>query len=488
MKNTIIEINKKKTKAGRTPVKLILHEIYNDDSEYNNNGISWTEEYVEANIDSVAGMPIVAQFLDDEYAQPFGGHGKMTVDENRVVFEDSLVVGTFESAYIAKDIEVNNKKINALIGVGHLYNQRFPNLVNYLQNEHEDGNSVEGSVEICGIDGNKIVYDGGYKPKGRKPKEYDYSGHAFIIGQTPADNSALMIEINSYKEGKKDMKDKANKKGAKFELNALSYDDLAILTHRAFNSIMNNNKWYGIHKFYPTTSEVIFSSWEDIGKYYKTTYSVNNAEVTLGDIIEVEEDWKPIKGESVEINTSAFKNISSKTKGGKKMEELIREKDQKIEELNGTITELNTKLDDATKANTDLEAKVSELNETIVEVNKTMETNKAENEKMTVELNRLKEVESKQIEDEKKAEVNSYFETEIKKNGFSEDVIKTLKTEYVEKNDLEGLIKAESELCVKRVKEMAKLKDTVETNSDNTDIFVAIKNTENADEDYSDIL
>ncbi|MCK9326948.1 MAG: hypothetical protein M0P69_15760, partial [Bacteroidales bacterium] len=106
MNNSIIEISKKKAKAGRTPVKLILHKLPQDANESNKNGIHWVKEYCEDNIDTIAGMQLVAQFLDDKHEVPFGSHGNIVLEENKVIFEDSLVVGSFEKGYVAEGIEV----------------------------------------------------------------------------------------------------------------------------------------------------------------------------------------------------------------------------------------------------------------------------------------------------------------------------------------------------------------------------------------------
>ena len=286
MANSIIEINKKKAKAGRTPVKLILHKLHKDESEYNRNGISWIREHCENNIDSIKGMQLVTQFLDNEHEIPFGDHGNMIIEENKVIFEDSLVVGSFIKGYIAENLEINGEIIDAVVGEGYVYNQRFPKLIDYLQEEYDNGNSVEGSVEICADEskGNtKIIYDDGWKEKGRIPKDFQYSGHALVIGSVPADDSALMLELNSYrkKEGESQKMSIVNK-GVTIEMNKLNFDDIGCLVTKAFNRAMGNNSEYyydynyEIYRFYPETSELVFRKWQDPGNYYMTTYKVEN--------------------------------------------------------------------------------------------------------------------------------------------------------------------------------------------------------------------
>lgn len=473
MNNSIIEINKKKSKAGRTPISMILHKLYKDETEYNSNGISWNKSYCEVNLDSIQGMPLVAQFLDGDNTIPVGGHGNMVVEDEKIIFEDSLVVGSFEKGYVAEGIEINGETIDAVVGTGYIYDQRFPELVSYLQEQVENNNIVEGSVEICANKSKgykKIVYDGGWKEKGRIPQEYQYSGHAFIITDVPADSSAVLLELNSYKK-----KEGENLKGNIIELNKISYDDIATLITRAINKAMGESSYYGdyyIHKFYPVDSQVVFRKWQDVAIYYSTTYKIENSTITIGDIIKVEEDWKPVSNsEPVEVNAKRIKEI---IKGGNtNMEELIREKDKKIEELTNQLSEVNTKNSELTSKVEELDSKVNELNSTLVEVNKTLEDTKKEKETLTVEVNSLKEYKENKETEIKKAEVNTYFETEIPKNGFEEAEVNDLK-EFVEKCDLEGLKEAEADLIVKKFKEIKRDVST-ETNSKNDNLFFSTK-------------
>ena len=512
-KNSVIEISKKTSKAGRTPIKLILHKIHKDSAEYNGNGIHWEKEYIENNIESVKNMPLVAQFMDSENTIPFGSHGDMIVEENRVIFEDSLVVGTFESAYIAENIEVNNEIIDALVGVGYVYDQRFPELIDYLQEEYDSGNSVEGSIEICAdksLGNKKIIYEGGWKEKNRIPKLFQYSGHALVIGEVPADKSALMLELNTLKKKEVNIlpDDNSiidNKDKTIIEINAMNYNDISMIVESKFNKKQNidesNYSYYYVHKFYPTISTFIMKCWDKTGEYCQITYTIENGEVKLGETIKVEEDWKPLNGEeSVEVNTPV-KNILNnqiKEERNRMDEKIVLELNQKIEDkineintLNKSLEEKSTEINTLTKSleekqievnsltekNQELDGKVNEANTTIVEVNKLLESEKAEKESLTVEVNSFREEKIKADSEAKIAEVNAYFETEITKNGFEESEVNSLKT-FVEAIDLEGLKKAEAELCAKKFKEMIANNDSsVETNSKN-DMFISIKEKE----------
>jgi len=522
-KNSVIEISKKTSKAGRTPVSFVLHEIYDSDKKFNSNGISWKKEYVEENIDSVKTMPIVAQFLDDDNSIPFGAHGELNSKDGKITFQDSLVVGAFEDAFIDENIEVNGRTITGLVAKGYIFDQRFPELVTYLQEQYDNGDPVESSVEICAdkSKGNtKILYDGGWKEKGRVPEVYQYSGHALVIGVEPSDKSALMLELNSklnnnltLETGKEDniLPDDNNiPNKTSIELNELNYDDLSMLVENGFNRKFNKENsdsdgechYYYIHKFYPISSTFVMKSYYKTGEYYGSSYTVENSKVIIGNIVKVEEGWKPVDGEqSVEVNNTLINILNNQTKEeSKKMDEkIVLELNQKIEDKINEINTLTNSLEQkgveinsltksleekATEINTltekaiELDSKVIELNTTIVEVNKLLESEKAEKESLTVEVNSFREEKIKADSEAKIAEVNSYFETEITKNGFEESEVNSLKT-FVEAIDLDGLKKAEAELCAKKFKEMIANNDTtdVEVNSTNA-MFISIKEKE----------
>ena len=516
--NSIIEISKKTAKAGRTPVKFILHEIYDSDKIYNSNGISWKKEYVEQNMESVKSMPLVAQFLDDDNTIPFGAHGELNAKDGKITFQDSLVVGAFEDAFIDENIEVNGKTITGLVAKGYIFDQRFPELVTYLQEQYDNGEPVESSVEICAdkSQGNtKIIYDGGWKEKGRVPQTYQYSGHAIVIGVEPSDKSALMLELNS-KLNKITRKEDDNLgeenihnvNNIIIELNEMNYDDIVTLIENAFNKKFNNlnvsnddYRYFYIHKFYPTNSTFVMKSYYSRGEYYYSSYSVENSKVMIGEIIKVEEDWKPVDGaQSVEVNKTLINllnNQITKEENNKMDEKIVLELNQKIEDKINEINSLTKSLEEKSiEINTltksleektieinalsektqEFEIKIEGLSSTIVEVNKLLESEKTEKESLIVEVNSFREEKVKAETEAKIAEVNSYFETEITKNGFEESEVNSLKS-FVDAVDLEGLKRAEAELCAKKFKELVAKDASVEVNTKN-DMFIAIKDKE----------
>jgi len=191
----IYEIAAESAVNGRRHIKVILHEIHADETHYQKNGISWNEEYTRANLHTVEGMSIVAEFVDDERTMPYG-HGLTSIRDNLPLFEDATVVGHFDKAYI-DDVELGGEKKRVLVAEGTLDEMRYPNFVQWIQ-EQKEKRAVEGSVEIVGKKDHEgvIVYKDGWKETGRVPMLYDYSGYA-ILNVAPADAAAVVMELNN---------------------------------------------------------------------------------------------------------------------------------------------------------------------------------------------------------------------------------------------------------------------------------------------------
>ncbi|APH36127.1 hypothetical protein ACIGJL_06595 [Bacillus velezensis] len=198
MKSTILEINNQKKTSGQTYIKWVVLEIHENNTQFNKNGITWLEKYINANLESIKLMPICAEFLDDENSEPFG-HGLTEVKDGTPLFENSAVVGTTTNAYI-DTIDVNGEPKRVLIAEGFLYNQRYPKFVQWLKSKMFDGDFPETSVEIAAVEGSDAIeYEGGWKEQGRIPMKFDFTGDA-ILGIDPADDAAILLELNSNKK------------------------------------------------------------------------------------------------------------------------------------------------------------------------------------------------------------------------------------------------------------------------------------------------
>lgn len=208
MLNNILEISEKTSGGGKTPIKIALLKIHENPEETNKNGIHWEEEYVLNAIDSAKLMPICAEFITEEKDIPHGHGLTGTVINEKGISEpqflNSETVGSIESASI-ETIKENDVDIKVLCGNGYLYNQRYPNFVKWVRNNHAIG-KVDTSIEITGLpqNDNKIIYkEENPTDKFRTPVEYLFSGTA-IISVAPADESAVILEVAQKKESNKE--------------------------------------------------------------------------------------------------------------------------------------------------------------------------------------------------------------------------------------------------------------------------------------------
>lgn len=196
------EVSSRKSKNGMREFKLILHEIYPDDcivndegTLHNKNGITWIEEYCSKAISSMKDKSLRVEFVDNDDRLDVLGHGETGVRDNLPVFENATVIGHFTDAYIDTIVDDGIEK-RVAIGVGLVDEMCYPDFVQKLMEDCENGNAFYGSVEILKSDENDaIIYKYGWKERGRIPMEFVYSGYA-LLGVTPADDTAKLLEIN----------------------------------------------------------------------------------------------------------------------------------------------------------------------------------------------------------------------------------------------------------------------------------------------------
>lgn len=190
---------------GRRFVKLILAEIAPPDSVvdktgtiYNRNGLTFIEEYVEPHLDSIANMSITADFLDEERTELYG-HGERDgeVDDGMPTFPDAEVVGHCTRGYI-DDVEIDGTSHRVIMADGLIDEMRYTALVDKLQEKLARNEQTSCSVEIYRPPHeDAIVYLDGWKPKGRIPVDFVFSGVA-LLGVEPACPIAQLVELNKY--------------------------------------------------------------------------------------------------------------------------------------------------------------------------------------------------------------------------------------------------------------------------------------------------
>lgn len=206
--------SKKKGENGKRKFKMILYKIFPDSvidtehevgTEYNGNGITWIEEYCRKALDSIKGMFLRCEFLDDERTE-ICGHGFTEIVDDQPLFENATTIGVFTDGYI-DEIEENGEKIKVCIGVGEIDSSCYHKFCEKLDECLVKGIYPQGSVEILKTPGNQgIVYKYGYKEKGRIPMDFIHSGYA-LLNIAPADSTAKLLELNEHKEDKTTMTD-----------------------------------------------------------------------------------------------------------------------------------------------------------------------------------------------------------------------------------------------------------------------------------------
>lgn len=197
------ELSTKANRDGKRKFKQILYTIFPDScvdevkeagTEFNRNGITWIREYCEDALDSIKGMFLRAEFVDEERTELLG-HGYTGVEDGEPIFENATTIGVFTNGYI-DEVETDDGLITACIGEGEIDAQCYPRFVEKLEEDIANGIMPCGSIEIKHPDGeNEIIYKYGYKEQGRIPMKFRHSGYA-LISVTPADDNAVLLELN----------------------------------------------------------------------------------------------------------------------------------------------------------------------------------------------------------------------------------------------------------------------------------------------------
>lgn len=206
------ELSKRNTKTGRRKFKVILCEVFPESTidevnqvgtKYNRNGISWIDAYVRKQLDTIPGMFLRAEFLDEDRTE-LCGHGDTDIVDGMPTFENAVSIGIFTKGYI-ESVETEDGVREFCIGEGEIDALCYSNFVSKLAKDLSEDSPPYGSVEILKTDGNDaIVYKYGYVPEGRIPVDFQFSGYA-LLGVQPADDAAILVELNKN-NGKEDHK------------------------------------------------------------------------------------------------------------------------------------------------------------------------------------------------------------------------------------------------------------------------------------------
>lgn len=290
----LFELSSKKYKNGRRPFVAALYELQPPEcvidgvgTKFNENGITFLEEYASQQLDSIKDMSVTVAFLDDERTM-ISDHGDTGTEDGLPVFENSTAVGHFTRGYI-DDVEIDGRRKRCVVGEGLLDEMRYKPFIETLEVELNNGRSVNGSIEIYRSEGNEsIMYKKGWLPEGRIPTEYIHSGWAMVLN--PADTNSTLLELNSQKQNKE-------------EKNTMDEKTMRDVIVNAINEVSSKND------------------------------ELTNKIQELNDAIE-EKDGK----------------IAELTKNADDKKDEDKNKDDKIQELNDKVAELESKLNDCKKS------------------------------------------------------------------------------------------------------------------------------------------
>lgn len=213
------ELSSKKYKNGRRPFTAALYELQSPDcvvdnigTKFNKNGITFLEEYASQTLDSIKDMSVRVEFVDEERTLILG-HGETGVSEGLPLFNNATTIGHFTEGFI-QDIDVNGETKRCVCGKGFLDEMAYQPFIQSLEEQLNNGITVNGSVEIFRTADNQgIVYLDGWHDQGRIPTEYIHSGWDMVIN--PADESSTLLELNNSKKEEKKEEIKLDEKELK---------------------------------------------------------------------------------------------------------------------------------------------------------------------------------------------------------------------------------------------------------------------------------
>lgn len=200
----VFELSSKKQKDGKRQFTAVLYKLQppecvvnkvGTNGHWNENGITFIEEYAVKNLDSIKDMSITCDFLDSEHTE-ISGHGETGefTKDGLPTFEANII-GHFQSGYVG-DYEENGQTQRVVYGTGVIDEMRNANFVQILEENIANGIYPSGSIEILRPIGSETIeYLNGKFEEGRVPVNYLHSGYSLVLN--PSDKTAKMIELNS---------------------------------------------------------------------------------------------------------------------------------------------------------------------------------------------------------------------------------------------------------------------------------------------------
>lgn len=208
------ELSSKKRKDGKRRFTALLYKLQPPESVVNNvgtnghwneNGITFIEEYAVQNLESIKDMSMTCDFIDADKTE-VSGHGETgeITDDGLPKFEADII-GHFTEGFIG-EFDDNGTIGKAVFGKGVIDEMRHADFVAQIETNMANGIAPSGSIEILHPeDSDSIVYLNGKFEQGRVPVRYVHSG--FSLVSNPADKASKMIELNNKQESEDETMD-----------------------------------------------------------------------------------------------------------------------------------------------------------------------------------------------------------------------------------------------------------------------------------------
>jgi uncharacterized coiled-coil protein SlyX len=208
------ELSSKKRKDGKRRFTALLYKLQppesvvnnvGTDGHWNENGITFIEEYAAQNLESIKDMSMTCDFIDADKTE-VSGHGETgeITDDGLPKFEADII-GHFTEGFIA-EFDDNGTTSKAVFGKGVIDEMRHADFVAQIETNMANGIAPSGSIEILHPeDSDSIIYLNGKFEQGRVPVKYVHSG--FSLVSNPADKASKMIELNNKRESEDETMD-----------------------------------------------------------------------------------------------------------------------------------------------------------------------------------------------------------------------------------------------------------------------------------------
>lgn len=387
--NKVLELSSKSSKGGRRKIKMVLLTIHNN-GETNLNGISWKEEYVLNNLDSIKGIPICASFIDENKETPFDHGYTETVEigdgKSEPLFNNSECCGVIEDAKI-EDLEIDGEVKRVLVGYGVLFYQRYKKFCDYIKTNILTSD-VKSSIEIVGKDGKGIIYDGGYNENIRYPQIFDFSATAILGGVKEADENCYVLEVAEKKQNKEDK-----------ETMEFNMDEIKSTIHSTISELNDKSQAYEtqIAELNSTIEAKDSELAEKDAKISELNASVEQIQATLD---QLKKDHETYWAEREILEQELAKARVA----------------EKLGELDATLGDFNE--DEKAVAKEDIDKLTSEINAA---------TKKEDLENVTSEINSIKsKICMNIVESQKKAEADAKI---AEQNSLKDDVVEDIFSE-----------------------------------------------------------